>query len=614
METEIAVANETKSSFRRTTRDGRNLLYKMEVIQQPEQARACGSGAKCKSTAERAPEEATNNLPASADRRPVDPPPVVELKIYECDGDDQKDITFAHDANFFLYTTLENARPIAHGRVVSTYNTLPVLTGTPVAGMAYLDRPNAAGYFIFPDLSVRHEGKYRLSFNLYEELKDPKDVDIDLPEGIPNTRDKLLLSNPLAPRSHVHFRLEVKSQSFVVFSAKKFPGLKESTSLSRMVAEQGCRVRIRRDVRMRRRDKATEHYQEVIDERHYPSDRYATPRQAPERSRSISNSSIDAPTPYTPVRRLSIPEGPYGQAASYQQPPPPAPTNSASSYHSHLSFGGPHTPHYQTPTIAAPPPPLPALPHLYTQISPSYQNPSITHARQMSAPQSFNYPPSQPQQPQSPYGQCPTYVDNSPSSYDHRRASAGMTPVRSYMPEASYTQSHPAIQQQISQQSPSRSLTPINTKPPGPPPSLPPITTLVAHTPIDLKNEPVSTTSAMPQGPQNPYSAGASSHTSSSYNPYSSSTPQSASQTKRAHGSAFDQSSLDSRMQSGMRPDISYHGQDVIQVENFDGKMVDPHNALGKDLSVPLVFKRANGSFSTINAQSLRSKLVYPRS
>ena len=48
--------------------------------------------------------------------------------------------------------------------------------------------------------------------------------------------------------------MEVKSQDFVVYSAKKFPGLTESTALSRTVAEQGCRVRIRRDVRMRRRD------------------------------------------------------------------------------------------------------------------------------------------------------------------------------------------------------------------------------------------------------------------------------------------------------------------------------------------------------------------------
>src|SRR5690554_5780817 len=114
----------------------------------------------------------------------------------------------------------------------------PVLTGVPVSGMAYLDRPSPAGYFIFPDLSVRHEGKYRLRFALYEETKEelyPVPVD------------------PLEPREFCTHRLDVKSKAFTVYSAKKFPGLAESTSLSRIVAEQGCRVRIRRDVRMRRR-------------------------------------------------------------------------------------------------------------------------------------------------------------------------------------------------------------------------------------------------------------------------------------------------------------------------------------------------------------------------
>lgn len=188
----------------------------------------------------------TDHFPtASADRRPVDPPPIVELKIFE--GEDEKnltDISFLMHANYFLFATLEQARPLAHGRVSAERSSPPVLTGTPVAGMVYLDRPNPAGYFIFPDLSVRHEGKYRLSFSLYEELKSAKDND-KLEDG----------SSPSpAAEPHVTHRLEVKSEPFHVYSAKKFPGLTESTTLSRLVAEQGCRVRIRRDVRMRRRD------------------------------------------------------------------------------------------------------------------------------------------------------------------------------------------------------------------------------------------------------------------------------------------------------------------------------------------------------------------------
>lgn len=36
------------ASLSRVTKEGRTLTYCMTVIQQPERARACGSGAKCK--------------------------------------------------------------------------------------------------------------------------------------------------------------------------------------------------------------------------------------------------------------------------------------------------------------------------------------------------------------------------------------------------------------------------------------------------------------------------------------------------------------------------------------------------------------------------------------
>ena len=45
----MTVSNETKTSASRVTKEGRHLTYEMEVIQQPERARACGSGAKCTS-------------------------------------------------------------------------------------------------------------------------------------------------------------------------------------------------------------------------------------------------------------------------------------------------------------------------------------------------------------------------------------------------------------------------------------------------------------------------------------------------------------------------------------------------------------------------------------
>jgi hypothetical protein len=185
--------------------------------------------------------------------------------------------------------------------------------------MAYLDRPAPAGYFIFPDLSVRHEGKYRLGFSLYEELKEAKDLDHETPQNA-----------EVQKSAHVSHRLEVKSIPFTVFSAKKFPGLSESTSLSKLVAEQGCRVRIRRDVRMRRREtKGTHDYDNYDEEHEYQRNRasatpdtYVKPHpgstpQMPihdiDRPRSVSNASQVS---HMTGRRSSVDQ--VNQA--YQQP------------------------------------------------------------------------------------------------------------------------------------------------------------------------------------------------------------------------------------------------------------------------------------------------------
>ncbi|KAI1435628.1 velvet factor-domain-containing protein [Xylaria sp. CBS 124048] len=255
----------------RYTKDGRTLWYKLEVLQQPERARACGSGPK-----------------SSADRRPVDPPPVVILRVLEGEVyETARDITFDYNVDFFCYASLEHARPMANGRVQTPAATSPpVLTGFPVSGCCYLDRPDPAGYFLFPDLSVRHEGRYRLVFSLYELVKNAGDLDRDAPE--PEAGGSF-------PSDACH-RLDLKSADFTVYSAKKFPGLTESTALSRAVAEQGCRVRIRRDVRMRRRDTNTK--PSGVDEYNNTTEgEFVTKRhtQTPDgfRARSVSNSSID---------------------------------------------------------------------------------------------------------------------------------------------------------------------------------------------------------------------------------------------------------------------------------------------------------------------------------
>ncbi|KAF2772247.1 hypothetical protein EJ03DRAFT_200085 [Teratosphaeria nubilosa] len=344
----IPVDNETQSSTFRITKNGKRFTYRMSVIQQPMRARACGAGAK-----------------SSADRRPVDPPPIVELQIFEGDNT-ERDITFNMEANYFLFATLEQARPIAHGRMPEEKTRqATVLTGTPVAGMVYLDRPKPAGYFIFPDLSVRHEGVYRLSFSLYEELKKESDRSEEP-------------SRPITPGdAHVTHRLEVKSMPFTVFSAKKFPGLTESTSLSRMVAEQGCRVRIRRDVRMRRRESKKDNDWNNYDEEHadararasmtpesyQPAHPYMEPISRPRSASNASHHSLANPLSRRPSAQdlntgYHAPQTPSGFSQTTPYGPSPAQQYSQPPYMQQHNM--PPPPQFNGQQSYQPPPPLPA--------------------------------------------------------------------------------------------------------------------------------------------------------------------------------------------------------------------------------------------------------------
>lgn len=563
MATLLNVNNETKSSTYRTTKEGKRITYALQVIQQPERARACGSGAK-----------------SSADRRPVDPPPIVELRVYEGEGPNRTEITFGYNANFFLFATLENARAIAPGRTPATAPSFPVLTGTPVAGMAYLDRPSPAGYFIFPDLSVRHEGKYRLSFALYEELKDAKDMD-------PDDRSTLSSHPQAGIDAHVSHRLEVKSHPFTVFSAKKFPGLSESTALSRMVAEQGCRVRIRRDVRMRRREnKSSKEWDEYDEENAYEqARRTATPdtygqqpgmptpqpvMDAGDRPRSVSNASN---TSFAPPRRPSMEDMAQGYQASngYQQMAPP-PSNGYSQMPSYGSGQGQYQGQF------APPPHAPVMqppqtPYSHQSHHSNYQNQSNMHMGQ-----SYGYMHNQSYQQQ--HYEQPTPIRQEPSmdyqqpSAEYRRPSIAQNSQTYPAPSQMIPPFNPMDQfsrpQQMSQpiqplQSPSHNP-PVSTAtamhmPSGH--SLAPLKTL--QPPANEKLEPVSPSyQSPPSSMPAPLSATSDGPQGHSYIdaarpplPKFAPQPQQAVGQKRSFSSTFDTKHINERLTQGARPSVS---------------------------------------------------------
>lgn len=604
----------------RTTKEGRKLTYQLKVIQQPERARACGSGAKCKfSPDDRRCKPGSRLLTwiASADRRPVDPPPVVELRIFE--GDSMNDITFSHNANFMLFASLESARPIAQGRVPQTPASFPVLTGIPVSSMAYLDRPSPAGYFIFPDLSVRHEGKYKLAFTLYEEVKEAKDADVEPALNHPDhPKNKHIVLGPYAPKEWFHWRLEVQSAAFSVYSAKKFPGLAESTALSRIVAEQGCRVRIRRDVRMRRRENKNKDYDEYGEETMYTpvheaatpdAYRQHTPMEAAERQRSVSNASIDRVPQYPMEHRPSVPEGHYAQPQYQQQAyaPNPAPQNGPPNY---LAFGNAASQQYQAPQAPQYPPPISqAVPQHQMHPEPHYGYPPQGHqARPMSSSQpyyaperqySYQAPQPPPQHPQPQPGHA--RVDSNDSSmHDYRRHSSNYADqyhVKPAQPSAyGYPQPHPQPQPQSSYGY--QPAAPVAARPSTPaqgPSSLPP---LKVPNPIEPKYEDAVTSSTLSSARPPPV------HSSVSYDSGLSKAPQYGQYSappsaiadpvrsgKRAFSSAFEASHLDQPLTNGMRPSEATYGADAPQTE-FDE---DSYDTMDIE-AMKMQYKRADGT------------------
>jgi hypothetical protein len=462
--------------------------------------------------------------------------------------------------------------------------------------MAYLDRPQPAGYFIFPDLSVRHEGKYRLSFALYEELKDPKDMD-------PDDRSALSAHPQTGVDAHVSHRLEVKSHPFVVFSAKKFPGLSESTALSRMVAEQGCRVRIRRDVRMRRREnKGGKEWDEYDEDAGYEqtrrtatpdaySQQHAMPTPNPghdssDRPRSVSNASNAS---FAPPRRSSVEDmaQSYQPSNGYQQMPPPQSTG-YSQMPQYASSQSQYQSQYAPPQPAASmmQPPQAPYSHQPQQTHNSYQNHSNMHAGQ-----SYGYMNNQSYQ-QSHYEQPapvrsePT-IEYAPPANEYRRPSIPQTPQQyagpsqmhpPYSPMEQYNRSGQLNQQIQPLQTPNHTLPASssglhmpNAHSLAPLASLAPLKTL--QPPIAMeKIEPVSPSyhsppnplsapmSAVSGGPQNHGYLDARQPLPSSLPPAQ---PQSTLSQKRTFSSTFDTSHLNERLQQGARPSVPTYPYDT---------------------------------------------------
>ncbi|KAG1098892.1 hypothetical protein G6F42_017915 [Rhizopus arrhizus] len=200
--------------------------YQLTLRQQPKQSRMCGVGEKGIPTDDPlillVSNQNESDLRSTANAIPL---AIVQLKVIDSKLPLTEKNAYLQNPYYFMYASLmaadldEELHLLRDGKTRST-------TGSVVSSLYHLkDIDNTdAGFFVFPDLSVRMEGSYRLKLSLFEIIG--KEV--------------------------FHCR-SIISNKFFVYSAKKFPGMEESTFLSRSFADQGLKIRIRKELRQRRK-------------------------------------------------------------------------------------------------------------------------------------------------------------------------------------------------------------------------------------------------------------------------------------------------------------------------------------------------------------------------
>ncbi|CEP07033.1 hypothetical protein [Parasitella parasitica] len=155
----------------------------------------------------------TNN---ERDRRPIDPPPIIQIRLEKA----TRQQTDAFHQNSYFYMCANLAHLSNDNEIYTpTHNALSGQTVSSMYKLKDIDNHDGA-FFIFGDLSVKVEGKFRLKLSLFE---------------ITATGSVCLQSIFTGP--------------FIVYPTKKFPGMLDSTFLSRSFSDQGARIRIRKENR-----------------------------------------------------------------------------------------------------------------------------------------------------------------------------------------------------------------------------------------------------------------------------------------------------------------------------------------------------------------------------
>ncbi|KAJ3497300.1 hypothetical protein NLG97_g2012 [Lecanicillium saksenae] len=180
--------------------------FTLEVRQQPRAARACGFGDR--------------------DRRVIDPPPIVQLRVSGPGLSEEEKRAYLRYPSYVMNCSIWDES----GSQDASYmpdeyqhqrRLMGSLVGTPFVGDD--DNDEEGCFFCFSDLSCRTPGSFRLKFSL-------------------------LMIDPTRAAALRHFPLltEIKTDIFQVYSAKEFPGMVASSPLAKKLKEQGCIISIKK--------------------------------------------------------------------------------------------------------------------------------------------------------------------------------------------------------------------------------------------------------------------------------------------------------------------------------------------------------------------------------
>ncbi|KAI9189595.1 hypothetical protein H9P43_001028 [Blastocladiella emersonii ATCC 22665] len=207
--------------------------YRLEILQQPVHCRVCGYNEK--------------------DRRPVDPPVVLQL------------VAASDTAAADLLEDPNHCALVAHATLWSEDGAVEVTTGTEEDALALATSAAATGvatrslmgslvasglrllgldgrpgiFFAFHDLSVRVEGRFRLRFALFDVRA----------AGTGGGAESGAESDSGDDEGGAPEIAAVMTDVFTSYAAKRFPGMMQSTALSKHFRSQGVKVPTRAEAR-----------------------------------------------------------------------------------------------------------------------------------------------------------------------------------------------------------------------------------------------------------------------------------------------------------------------------------------------------------------------------